>query len=200
MLIPPIDYQIHDGTPPILRRGKSYNYIMAGNGLFKFAANQHIEALMQLAQLRIVGLPHLKPYARLTGGFRLPENLLTNVLQDAKRISINSPIEAMYHFLLKSGRISVTKPQQLGSATRVTYAGGSNADIVLDLHSHQQMSAFFSKTDDHDELGFRFYAVIGAIFTKPEICLRIGIYGDRQEIPITSLFTGPGPFIDKNQP
>ena len=56
------------------------------------------------------------------------------------------------------------------------------------------MRAFFSGTDNRDELGFRFYAVIGRIFTVPEMVLRVGIYGDMLRVPITTLFAGEGPF------
>ena len=42
--------------------------------------------------------------------------------------------------------------------------------------------------------GFRFYAVAGRIFTRPELALRLGVYGDRWPVPVTTLFTDAGPF------
>jgi hypothetical protein len=57
------------------------------------------------------------------------------------------------------------------------------------------MAAFFSPTDDRDEGGFRFYAVIGRLLTRPELRLRLGMYGDFWEVPVTALFTDPGPFV-----
>jgi hypothetical protein len=58
------------------------------------------------------------------------------------------------------------------------------------------LRASFSPTDDGDELAFRVYAVIGNLLRKPEILLRLGVYGDFAYLPVTELFAGPGPFVD----
>jgi PRTRC genetic system protein A len=124
--------------------------------------------------------------------------MLSKILEDARRLAWDAPREVMYHIReTPSGIVSITRPDQTGTAAHLSYAGGGDADILADIHSHCQMSAYFSETDDRDEQGLRFYGVIGRIFTQPEIRLRVGIYGDHWPVPITALFDGPGPFIDR---
>ena len=44
----------------------------------------------------------------------------------------------------------------------------------MDIHSHNNMNAFFSRTDDRDEKAARVYAVVGRISSFfPEIKVRI---------------------------
>lgn len=52
-----------------------------------------------------------------------------------------------------------------------------NYTCVMDIHSHHDMRAFFSTTDDEDELATRLYAVIGRVSTRPEMLLRYGVNG-----------------------
>jgi len=76
-----------------------------------------------------------------------------------------------------------------------TIRGGDSPDIILDLHSHCEMGAFFSATDNRDEQGFRLYAVLGRIFTRPEMALRVGVYGDFWTVPVGMVFGGIIPFL-----
>jgi hypothetical protein len=51
------------------------------------------------------------------------------------------------------------------------------------------MRARFSVTDDADEAtGFRIYGVVGRIFSKPEIALRVGCHGHFLPIAVDDLF------------
>lgn len=170
-----------------------FDYITAGNGLFKRARNRHCEALIPLAPAHVAGLPELEPYIILTGN-KLPGRLLHVALQDARRLALRAPREAMYHLVIASGEARLVRPPQSATDKRLGYLGGGDPAIVCDLHSHCEMHASFSQTDDRDEVGFRFYATMGRIFTRPEIVFRLGIYGDFCDLPITALFTDPGPF------
>jgi len=194
MLPEPAAYLIHqDGRQPAVPDDKVFAYVLAGNGLFKQARNRHVDALIKLATTHVAGLQPLTPYVRpLTG--RIPGQILHRILQDARSRSWDAPCEAMYHITIDHNQVHVFRPQQDAGAARVAYAGGDDLSIILDLHSHQQMRAFYSETDNRDEQGFRFYAVIGRIFTRPEIILRLGMYGDFQRVPTTTLFTDLGPF------
>jgi PRTRC genetic system protein A len=50
--------------------------------------------------------------------------------------------------------------------------------VLVDLHSHNSMPAFFSSKDDRDEEnGFRIYAVVGHLNTTPQIKVRVGVFG-----------------------
>lgn len=189
-MINPAAYLVHCGEPPELPPGKAFAYIMAGNGLFKYARSARIEALIPIAHTRIAGLPPLPSYARLAGGVRLPGLLLAGCLRHAIEAARHSPCETMYHWRFdpESGEVAVRTPEQVGTAGRVTYTGGDDTAVVLDLHSHHTMDAYFSATDNRDEQGFRFYGVLGRLGGKPQLRLRVGVYGHHWPVPTRALF------------
>lgn len=51
------------------------------------------------------------------------------------------------------------------------YENDSNKILVMDIHSHDTMGAFFSGTDDRDEKQTRVYGVIGKV-TSPEMLMK----------------------------
>ena len=75
-------------------------------------------------------------------------------------------------------------------------AGSDDAAVICDLHSHGNMRAFWSATDDTDEQGSQLYAVIGKLDMEPEIRLRVGVYAYWQPLPVTAVFTDTGRFKD----
>ncbi len=88
----------------------------------------------------------------------------------------------------------VRVPVQTVSAARVSYSweGYLAADdvIVLDIHSHNNMGAFFSGTDDADDKGTGCYsAVIGKISSKPEFVCRFNVPGGKSKIKDVDLFS-----------
>lgn len=196
-MLHPAAYLINDGPiVPALPVGKAFAYLLASNGLFKLARNRHLEARIPLARCQVAGLHPLTPLLRLSVG-RLPGSLLRAALDDARREAWAAPREAMYHIAMRDTRTAeLRRPPQDTSAGRVAYSGGATADIVMDIHSHHTMNAFFSSTDDRDEQGFRLYAVLGNIFTRPEIRVRVGLYGDHWEIPARLAFDHLGPCRD----
>lgn len=104
----------------------------------------------------------------------------------------------MYHFRFSSEQgWSVTRPEQAQSWSRVGYSYDP-AGVVVDLHSHHTMPAFFSPTDDGDERGGRFYAVMGHLDqAHPQLILRLGLYGHwLYNVPGLALFDDLGPFVD----
>lgn len=197
----PIAHIIYQSQPLALPAGKAYAFVMAGSGLYKFASNQHLEALIPLHERLVPGLPPLLPYVHLKGSdgpLKLSGRLLRVVLDDARKAAQSEPIETMYHFYMLDGEVRIKKPRQRGDGRNVTYAGGNESNVVLDLHSHHELGAFFSGTDTADEQGFRLYATIGKIFSRPEIALRVGVYGEHWRLPVNAIFKGALPFVDAN--
>ena len=83
-------------------------------------------------------------------------------------------------------------PPQLGTATSLAYA--PPAGVVAEFHSHGTSRAFFSKTDDKDEQGFRIYGVAGRLDTdRPELSLRVGVYGCFAPVEWSQVFEGLHP-------
>ena len=67
---------------------------------------------------------------------------------------------------------------------------------LIEVHSHVGMGSFFSEMDDRDEAGFRVYAVLGQIFKRPTIAVRVGIYGHFWNIPAAWVFELPAGIED----
>ncbi len=181
--------------PPITALG--YEYVLAGNGLFIRAEDSRLEALVPIAYATLHGCAAVEPYARLKVP-RISDRFLHSVLMSARQ---HLPNEALYQFSYNRAA------EQFGSTwrcampsqhvTAVSVEFGDTPAAVLDLHSHNTMDAFFSSTDDADEQGLRFYAVIGKLDTElPEIALRVGVYGHHWNVPVETVFDGSGPFDD----
>ena len=85
-------------------------------------------------------------------------------------------------------------PPQAGTATRLAYL--PPAGVVAEFHSHGGSRAFFSATDDRDEQGFRIYGVVGRLDTpRPELRLRVGVYGYFAPLDWPQVFSGPDPGV-----
>lgn len=169
-----------------------YQYVVAGNGLFIRAEDSRLRALVQIAPAQLTGLLDLVECAELKIP-RVPGRWLHAILASAIR---HMPNEAMYQFLWNGYAWRCIMPGQAQTPTALSFADDGQA--VIDLHSHNSMSAFFSTTDDADEQGLRFYAVIGKIETwQPELRVRIGIYGHFLDIPADMIFDDLGPFTDR---
>jgi PRTRC genetic system protein A len=192
-----VTYHIHRGTSLPPRDGPAYQYILAATGVYLRPESRFFDVLLPIARCPIRGLAPLEPDIRLKVR-RLPGRLLAAVLLDARRVrrpdgGLN---EALYHFHHDSAGVRIVKPAQRATATCVVGAEGNTSNVILDLHSHGNMPAFWSTTDNYDEQGFRVYGVIDRLDPRPEIRLRLGVYGYWFPLPVNLLFDGPGGFVD----
>jgi len=184
---------------PMPRPERLYDYVIAEQGIIKRVETPFASADALLIPIteRLTGL-HLQAYPlqplRLKVP-RIPGRLLLDVLVDARR---QIDLEFMYHFRFSPEQgWTVTRPEQAQSWARVGYRHDPTG-VVLDLHSHHTMPAFFSATDDGDEKGGRFYAVMGHIDQpQPQLILRLGLYGHwLLNVPGLALFDDLGPFVE----
>lgn len=88
-------------------------------------------------------------------------------------------------------------PKQKAGAASVVFERNTAMEeekvLVMDVHSHNRMDAFFSGIDDRDEKGTRLYLVIGKIDTKkPAWCFRAGIAGHYKYLNLRDVFTMEG--------
>lgn len=195
-----VTYHVYTSEPLPPNNALAYQYILAGNGLFIRADTPLFSARICLRTAIVRGLPPLIPHWQMKVP-RIPGELLYTVYQDAvqARQSNGTLREVLYQFHHNGARVLLKKPRQHGSAAAVIAAGSPDPAILCDLHSHGNMAAFFSTTDNADEQGLRLYAVIGRLDTRPEIRLRLGLYGYWHALPVTAVFTHPGPFQDLRQ-
>lgn len=192
-----IPLYLYVGPGELPRPERLYDYVLAEQGLIKRVESRLVSVDHLLAPIDepLYGL-NLQPYRLRPLSFklpRIPEALLLEVLADA-RSEIEREVIYQFRFDPAEGW-TVTRPAQEQSRVRVGYRA-ETAGVVLDLHSHNRMSAFFSGTDDRDEQGGRFYAVIGRLDRpRPELVLRLGLYGHwLANVPARTLFEGVGPF------
>jgi PRTRC genetic system protein A len=192
-----VTFHIHrsGSLPPNASLG--YQYFLAAAGVYLRAENRFFDVLLPIARCPVRGLAPLQPHFRLKV-LRLPGRLLAAVLADARRVRRQDGRlkEALYHFKHDGARVRVLKPAQRATAASVVGVESNSADVILDLHSHGNMGAFWSGTDDGDEQGFRAYGVIGRLDERPEIGLRLGVYGYWFPLPFSALFDGAGGFVD----
>lgn len=197
----------HIATPtcPLPAPAPGITWVFAANGLFKRGSNADLDILVAVAEYAAFspsaaavsppGLATLMPGVRYHAfPHRLPGQLLAAMLAHARKAGrdvgqgLLGPVEVQYHVTLEAGRLRVRVPPQDGTSGRVTYQPPHGVPILLDLHSHHGMPAFFSSTDDRDDTGLGVSAVIGKIFDAPEIAVRLCCYGHTRRVPALSIF------------
>lgn len=173
-----------------LAKGLMYEFLIAGNGTFIHSERPGLKAVIPHGPSTRPDLPRVEPYVQVEKKYRAW--MLEEILQVAKA---KGNTECL--FVLTPESIMV--PAQEATAGNVRPLDPYDAimaNAVFELHSHHEMPARFSPTDNKEETGMRLYAVIGRIFTQPEIRVRVGIYGYFWEFPASTVFELPASFKD----
>ena len=180
---PPVGYLIKRPDGLYGERGLYFDYVLSGNGVFVEAEGPLLAARVPIAHAEVRGLAPLEARVVLRHGLvpqRFFDLALGTMLTDiTKEHYVAVTWNDGYHFYV---------PEQEGSGGGVEYAVGNN--IVLDLHSHGTMSAWFSTTDNKDEQGFKLFGVCGKLDKTPEVRLRVGIYGYHHPVSWGEVFEG----------
>ena len=192
-----IDYVVAQETPLPPIQAAMYEYVTAANGVFVRGKRTGMEVLLPVIVnplIEVRGLVPVAPFVRLDYP-RVYESLMRKVL-DAARGAIDSslnPLEVLLYLGWGSDGWWMTKPPQEQTAASVRPVGSTATyeDSLIELHSHHEMPAQFSNTDNADETGFRLYAVLGNIFKWPTLRVRVGLYGHYWEIPASLIFDLP---------
>ena len=95
-------------------------------------------------------------------------------------------------FYTREEGYSIYYPAQRYTITSVSferdYALECSKTLVMDMHSHGRIQAFFSGQDDRDEKGTRLFLVAGNLYEEPQICVRAGIIGRFIDICCSDIF------------
>lgn len=183
-----------------------YGYLVAHNGVFVWARRDGLEALIPVATCTIVGLYPVEPYVRLHYP-PVDAALVREMLQRARNAHAGDGrlVEILFYLKWETERgwqLIVPVQEQEAMRVRPVVAAldtASYANTLIEVHSHQRMSAFFSSTDSADEQGFRLYAVLGKLdpdAPEAEIRLRVGVYGHFYELPATGILSLPEGITD----
>lgn len=195
----------HIATPacPLPHLAPGITWIVGSNGVFKRGVNAQLDLLaaVELFEQPIPGLAALMTHVRwFDWPHRLAGSLLGPLLSNAREAlagqTIVRPIEKQYFFVLRDGLRVVAPRDQDGSPASLRYAM-PQGQVLLDLHSHHAMRAYFSATDDRDDSGLSVSAVIGNIYERPEIVVRVNVFGHHWPIPALMVFDSLGPFVDR---
>jgi hypothetical protein len=175
-----------------LSKGSLYQYIWASNGIFIFSENSCFRVLAPVRtwneaekSQQVRGLYPLTPSFYLKHA-KVNMDVLLQVLILAYR---NIPNEVLMYLSHSSndGWFNIL-PVQENSPTSCK-AKEYFPYCPIEVHSHNTMDAFFSKTDDAEETGLRIYAVLGRVTSaQPQIRVRVGIYGHFWTIPYQEIF------------
>lgn len=165
------------------QRGMYYDYVVASNGLFIEAENKLLEVRIPVAYCDIRGLAPLKKKFNLTYG-SIPQRFfdlsLDMFLADTSQEHYVAIIgDAGYHFYV---------PIQERAGASVAYDCGEK--VVLEMHSHGKMGAWFSVKDNEDEKGLKVYGVVGQLDKTPIVKLRLGVYGYYIDLSWSEVFDG----------
>ena len=173
-------------------------YWLAGNGVFLRAARNGIGVCVQLCALNIPGIATLEPYFNFNFP-PIPQHLVSTLLE----LSVAAGREeVLFYLTFTGGNWQLAIPDQI--ATEYSVKPIDPADpfhnlAIIEVHSHHQMAAEFSPADDEEESGkFRIFAVLGEIFTRPTISIRVGIYNYFQVLPASKVFQLPPGITDAN--
>lgn len=162
---------------------KGYRYITAGNGVFISAKNQFVEALVCVSKAEIRGLPSLAPYAKLKHG--LLSGILPPIVDHAKKFCNQ---EVAYHVVWNGDRFDAVVAAY-GTSSSIENLRDSPGLVVVELHTHSFMNAYFSKTDNDNQKEFRWFATLGKCNKAvPDIVLRLGVYGYYADFNYSFLF------------
>ena len=184
----PVGYLVNRKEGLTGAQGIGYDYVLGSGGLYVQSESAHLTARALVASCEVRGLAPVAQKVELAHG-PIPARLFEVGLgwfQD------DPDTERFFAVRWDGHRYGLVVPPQLGTATRLKYR--PPAGVVAEFHSHGTSRAFFSKTDDGDEQGFRIYGVAGRLDTdRPELSLRVGVYGHFAPVRWSQVFDGPHP-------
>lgn len=187
---------------PTLDASRIYQYVIAREGVFLLAGCPGIEVLLPISPLSdLPGLASATPYIHWKHP-RVDEATVRDLFGRARaaRDEYGHLQERLFYLLWKDGW-QIREPEQIVTATSVQVTASSEEDetALLEGHSHHSMRAYFSSTDNRDEVtngGFKIYFVLGQVNTSPQIRTRICIHGYSWEVPAEHFFELPADVQD----
>ena len=169
-------------------QGIGYDYVLGSGGLYVQSESAHLTARVPVASCTVRGLAPAAEKVELAHG-PIPAALFEIGL----RWFEDTPHTERFFAIRWDGRAyRLVVPEQEGTASSLKYI--PPAGVVAEFHSHGRSRAFFSKTDDRDEQGFRIYGVAGRLDSdRPELSLRVGVYGHFAPVGWSQVFDSPNP-------
>ena len=164
--------------------------MLGSGGLYVQSRSAHLTARVPVASCTVRGLAPVAEKVELAQG-PIPARLFELGLRWFRD---DPDTERLFAVRWDGRTYRLMVPPQAGTATSLAYV--PPAGVVAEFHSHGSSRAFFSATDDRDEQGFRIYGVVGRLDAlRPELRLRVGVYGHFAPLDWPQVFGGPHPGI-----
>ena len=177
-------------------QGIGYDYVLGSGGVYVQSESAHLTARVLVAPCEVRGLAPVAEKVDLTHG-PIPAALFELGL---RWFEDTPDTERLFAVRWDGRSYRLVVPEQEGTASSLEYT--PPAGVVAEFHSHGTSRSFFSATDDRDEQGFRIYGVVGRLDKpRPELSLRVGVYGHFAQVEWPQVFDGPEPglrLIDKD--
>lgn len=123
---------------------------------------------------------------------KIPYGILTDVVAFFKRNPLKeAAVQIFYN--METEEYEIYYPEQKVTSASVIFTRNHDMEndkvLVMDIHSHGTMNAFFSSIDNNDEKGTRLFMVFGNL-DKKEIThkLRAGIAGNYKMLKLNDVF------------
>ena len=186
----PVGYLVNHKDGLAGAHGIGYDYVLGSAGLYVQSESAHLTARISVAPCEVRGLAPVVEKVELAHG-PIPAGLFEVGL---RWFQDDSDTERFFAVRWDGRSYRLVVPEQKGTATRLKYQ--PPAGVVAEFHSHGHSRAFFSATDDGDEQGFRIYGVVGRLdAVRPELSLRVGVYGNFAPVEWPQVFDGPEPCV-----
>ena len=187
---------------PLLDASRIYQYVIAREGVFLLAGCPGIEVLLPISPLSdLPGLASVSAYIQWKYP-RVDTHTVLELFERARSAKDEQGrlLERLFYLTWNDGW-HIHEPEQVVTATSVQVMASSEDDeaALLEGHSHHTMRAYFSSTDNRDEVvngGFKVYFVLGQVNTSPQIRVRICIHGYSWEVPAEHFFELPADVQD----
>lgn len=199
-----VDYKIvklRENLPP--HSSSMFEYLIGSNGIFVRAIRPGLEVIIpvELFTASIRGLELIEPLVQLTPG-RIPQQILIQMWKESCIAALaEPPLEIAFHIHHAQEQWQLVIPEQTQSSDKcraIEYGlDSSYINATVEVHSHNQMAAFFSGADDADEGGFRIFVVFGKVTeSSAEIICRVGVYRQFWHVPADWIFELPSFIAD----
>ena len=184
----PVGYLVNRPAGLAGVQGIGYDYVLGAGGVYVQSQSADLTARVVVAPGEVRGLAPVDEKVALTHG-PIPARLFEKGM---RWFQAAPDTERLFAVRWDGRAYRLVLPAQAGNASSLTYR--PPAGVVAEFHSHGSSSAFFSATDDRDEQGFRIYGVVGRLDTpRPELSLRVGVYGHFAPVDWPQVFGGPNP-------
>jgi PRTRC genetic system protein A len=169
-----------------------YRYCLGNNGVYIMAENE-IGSVVAMAST-IYGADEIYPSFKMNMP-KIPIYLLRQIIEFFKAVlDEKGKVEAFAQIFWSKQRQEyyIHVPIHEVSGSHITYFNDTDLHfddiLVLDIHSHNTMGAFFSSTDNKDDKEMHIVGVVGKVDGLIEMKFRIGVLGNFHNLNISDIF------------